>query len=425
LCRSINDKQIEELNSMLSASTAQTNLQQQQQNMMQYLQQQQFLQQNFPHQQLNLPYISQPMAPNPAGAQQFPHSIGHNGNVGAPPMTHAMAAVNTMAASLLPTFGANHNGYNVNGHAQQQNQRGVGAHMDMAPHMFQNQAQNQNQAQPYRPAPVHYGAPFQNHNQGPVDHTGGVYNHSSVLPVIPSAAPNHNHSQHMGHSSGNGTGHTESQHHHNDGHGHRPHRDDPVMEVSPSTQESAPSPKQRSHRKKHREEPPDLSHSRSDDSVDGNLPVNAAQASNNYQPGTGRSALSSSHGAPSDSGRLGTGQSINSALGSPAGHSGAGAKMPSNRIVRKGQGGKLAPAADVESDDESVQERSSRQRGRQDSANTDRGTPTMRTKASSSSGGPINASASQPAFLASIMSKQAQLGKPRSLFSCGNNTNMF
>jgi hypothetical protein len=412
LCRSINDKQIEELNSMLSASTAQTNLQQQQ-NMMQYLQQQQFLQQNFPHQQLSLPYISQPMAQNPAGAPQFPQGMGHNGHVGAAPVTHTMAAVNTMAASLLPAFGANHNGYNVNGH--QQSQPGVGAHMDMPPHMFQNQAQNQNQAQPYRPAPVHYGAPFQNHNQGPADHAGGVYNHAPVLPVIPSAAPNYNHSQQMGHSSGQGTGHTEARQRHSDDHGHRANRDDPVMEVSPSTQESAPSPKQRSHRKKHREEPSDLTRSQSDDSVDGNPPANAAQASNNYQPSTGRSALGSSHGAPSDSGRLGTGQSMHSALGSPAGHSGAGAKMPSNRIVRKGQGGKLAPTADVESDDESVQERASRQRGRQDSANTDRSTPTVRTKSSSSSGGPINPSASQPAFLASIMSKQAQLGKPRNL----------
>jgi hypothetical protein len=360
--RSINDRQIEELNSMLSA-----NVQSQQQNMMQYLQQQQFMQQSFPHQQLNLPYISQPGNPGPA------------------PMSQAMASVNAMAASIMQPNAYNTNGYNTNGGYQ------VGMQMG------QNNQANPNQGgqnSVYRPAPIHLGAPYQAH-YNPIPSDPNYYNNSAggvTLPIIPSAMANPNQAAQSRYP------------------------EDRQTEISPTTKEPAPSGGHSKHRDADIQ---DTTRSRSEDSGDnhhGGAQPSAPSPHRSHPSNdnlTGRSSLGSSHG-PADTGRLGTGS-----LGTPGGHSGAGGKMPANRIVRKGNGGAKLAAHSNDSDDESDYSGGAQPR-RRASGDSDNGNGNGSTKgkpgssSSSSAGGAggiaSGGATSQHAFLANIMNRQAQQG---------------
>mmetsp|Transcript_13391 Transcript_13391/g.22322 ORF Transcript_13391/g.22322 Transcript_13391/m.22322 type:complete len:1029 (+) Transcript_13391:37-3123(+) len=88
--KAVNDKQINELNAMLSASAMQANMQQQQ-NMMQYLQQQQFMQQNFPQLQ---PLQQQPQGTvGPAGMLMNPTTILAGGLTSMQPNSYNTAMV--------------------------------------------------------------------------------------------------------------------------------------------------------------------------------------------------------------------------------------------------------------------------------------------------------------------------------------------
>jgi len=337
---------------MLSGANLQSNFQQQQ-TMVQYLQQQQYLQQNFPHQQLSMPGQQPPhmqmqaqqpqMQPQYHAPQQVQQQHQQQAAVPyAPPQqshSQMMDSINTLAASIM-------------------------------------QPQSYNTAQApahavHRPAPVHYGAPsypvpsaqvyettndaeFLRQSVPPSPVTVPVVSPTPApapvpTPVyvpapVPAPVPEPVYMREP----------TPAQ---------APPTPQVVAEEPPAVQESSrrsSSPKERSHRKekRHRDkerdrekdkdrhsdrerdhsrerDPPSVSKSGSDDSKH-----------HAHDPSvmlTGRSAMDNSFNYGAQTGRLGTGQT---GTVTPGSSNQNGAVMPANRIMRKGQQSNSSSFAD-------------------------------------------------------------------------------
>ena len=302
---------------MLSGANHQANLQQQQ-NMAQYLQQQQFLQQNFPHQQLTMPgQQQQPLYPQPmqvqqAAYQQPPPQQQHQ-------QSPAMAAFSPMPIHPSPMM----------------NTLNTFAASITQPHSY-----NTSHAAPavHRPAPVHLGAPSY-----PVP-SAEVYETTNdpefLRQEVPSAAPSpvtvptKPKSPAIVHAP--------------------PAVVEPVLRTVPEKEPEEPSPtvlessrepaqesarggspKAHSHRK-HKNKDRHRDKSREREGGGSTSRTNSDDTNHHssaHEPSTMLTGRSSMDAGVLESARLGTGHSG----GTPSTSGTMGAKMPNNRIVRKGQ----------------------------------------------------------------------------------------
>ena len=380
---------------MLSGANLQSNFQQQQ-TMVQYLQQQQYLQQNFPHQQLSMPGQQPPSFPSSVPLQQPPQMQMQAQQAQMQPHYHAPQQVQQPpAVSYAPPHQS---------HSQMMDSINTLAASIMQPQSYNT---SQAPAQAHRPAPVHYGAPlypvpsaqvyettndaeFLRQSVPPSPVTVPVVSPTPApLPVpiyvpapVPAPAPEPVYVREP----------TPIQ---------APPTPQIVTEEPPAVQESSrrsSSPKERSHRKekRHRDkskerekdrdrerdhsrerDPPSVSKSGSDDS----------KHHGQHDPSvmlTGRSTMDNSFNYGAQTGRLGTGQT---AAATPGSSNQNGAAMPANRIMRKGQQSNAASFAD--SNDLAA----------------------ANVLASGVNGAHGQNGHSQHAFMANLLSKQAQHGK--------------
>ena len=365
---------------MLSGANLQSNLQQQQ-TMVQYLQQQQFLQQNFPHQQLSMP--GQPQQPPQQPPQGYPASLQLQQPPSMPQMQmqpqYQMSPMNQsqyppQQQPVMQTYAPSPS------HAQMMDSINTLAASIMQPQSY-NTAATQAHGTPHRPAPVHQGAP-----QYPVP-SAQVYettNDPEFLRQSPPASP----------APAAAVPATPAR---------------PTEDVDPAVPEKET--KDRSHRKKDKDKSRhrDRDSSRERRESSNNIPASEEPPRQHTQEVSGmlsgRSAADSSYNVM-ESGRLSTGQTQGlTTPGSNTNSFSSAAKVPANRIMRKGNQSNASSFADYGT-----------------GANANASTHDL-VAANILASGMYNAQQtpngqSQHAFMASLLNKQAQNGKHLCLFSC-------
>lgn len=386
---------------MLSGANLQSNFQQQQ-TMVQYLQQQQYLQQNFPHQQLSMPGQQPPGFSSPVPVQmQQPPQIQMQAQIS--PQMQPQQYQAPQQVQQQPVVSYAPPPQQQQSHSQMMDSINTLAASIMQP-------QSYNTAQPpahpvHRPAPVHYGAPsypvpsaqvyettndadFLRQSVPPSPVTVPMAPPSPAPAPVPVPAPTPVYVREPTPVQAPPT----------------PATAQIVVEEPPAVQESSRrsgSPKERSHRKEKRnrdrskerekDREKDRDQERDSNRVRDVPSVSKSGSDDGKHHGhdptvmlTGRSAMDNSFNYGSQTGRLGTGQT---GTVTPGSSNQNGAQMPANRIMRKGQQSNASSFAE----------------------SNDLAAATI--LASGMAGAHAQNGHSQHAFMANLLNKQAQHGK--------------